>query len=236
MDRRTTAALEAMDASTQAVLHTIADVDDDALREPSLLPGWSRGHVLAHLARNADGLVNLAAWARTDVETPMYASREQRDADIEAGAVQSADALRADLAASAERLDSALAELSDEQWDAAIRYGAGNVAGVARDVPRLRRTELEIHHVDLDLGYTLAHLPADLVSTLIEQRVAELSAPARGIDLVLVDYDADRSWTIGVGGPSVSGSAGSLLGWLLGRTDGVGLHAEQGLPELGAWR
>ena len=46
---------------------------------PSLLPGWSRGHVLTHLARNADGAVNLLTWARTGVETPQYVSQEQRE-------------------------------------------------------------------------------------------------------------------------------------------------------------
>src|SRR6266568_3680678 len=55
-------------------------------REPSLLPGWSRGHVLVHLARNADGLRNLLIWARTGVVTPQYPSQQARDDAIEAGA------------------------------------------------------------------------------------------------------------------------------------------------------
>ena len=42
---------------------------------PSLLPGWTRAHVLAHVAGNADALVNLLTWARTGEETPMYASQ-----------------------------------------------------------------------------------------------------------------------------------------------------------------
>ncbi|HEX2301338.1 MAG TPA: maleylpyruvate isomerase N-terminal domain-containing protein, partial [Pseudonocardiaceae bacterium] len=58
----------------------------DELSGPSRLPGWTRGHVVTHLARNAEGLTRLLTWARTGVETPMYPSREARAADIEAGA------------------------------------------------------------------------------------------------------------------------------------------------------
>ena len=50
---------------------------DDAFRAPSLLPGWSRAHVLTHLARNADGMINLLLWARTGIVTPAYASVER---------------------------------------------------------------------------------------------------------------------------------------------------------------
>jgi maleylpyruvate isomerase len=57
-----------------------------ALGGPSRLPGWTRGHVVCHVARNAEGLVRLLHWARTGIETPMYPSAEARVADIEAGA------------------------------------------------------------------------------------------------------------------------------------------------------
>jgi len=72
--------------STGRLLATAAELTDDQAREPSLLPGWSRGHVLTHLARNADGLRNLLIWARTGVVTPQYPSGQARDAAIEPGA------------------------------------------------------------------------------------------------------------------------------------------------------
>ena len=40
---------------------------DDAFAAPSALPGWSRAHVLTHVARNADAMINLLTWARTGV-------------------------------------------------------------------------------------------------------------------------------------------------------------------------
>ena len=73
---------------TRLVVAALADLRDDGFPAPSLLPGWTRAHVVAHLARNAEALTRLATWARTGVETPMYVSPEQRDAEIETSARQ----------------------------------------------------------------------------------------------------------------------------------------------------
>ncbi|MDP9404828.1 MAG: maleylpyruvate isomerase N-terminal domain-containing protein, partial [Actinomycetota bacterium] len=40
--------------ATERLLTTTAGLGDDAVAGPSALPGWSVGHVLGHLARNAD--------------------------------------------------------------------------------------------------------------------------------------------------------------------------------------
>src|SRR5688572_4026869 len=96
-------AMAQVGSATEHLLATAERLDDGSLREPSLLPGWTRGHVLTHVARNADGLINLLSWARTGVETPAYASREAREADIEAGAGRPVAAQLADLRDSAER-------------------------------------------------------------------------------------------------------------------------------------
>src|SRR5260370_27441423 len=75
-----------VDDATQRMLKTASTLSDEEVRQPSLLPGWTRGHVLAHLAGNADALRNLLIWARTGVKTPAYASQQARDEAIEAGA------------------------------------------------------------------------------------------------------------------------------------------------------
>ena len=80
---------------------TAAALTDAQAREPSRLPGWSRGHVLTHIARNADGLGNLLVWARTGVETPQYPSVQAREDGIEAGARRPAAELAADVTRSA---------------------------------------------------------------------------------------------------------------------------------------
>ena len=62
--------LDRLAAATDRVLATATGMNDAQAREPSLLPGWTRGHVLSHIARNADGLGNLLRWARTGTRPP----------------------------------------------------------------------------------------------------------------------------------------------------------------------
>ncbi len=151
--------IDALVASTDSLFHSLTGLTDDAVRDKSLLPGWSRGHVLTHLARNADAMMNLVTWAKTGQETPMYASRKARNAAIEEGAGRPATELVADVRATHERMLADLQALPDDAWSQVVRWGAAEKEGGADVIPLLRRTEVEIHHVDLDLDYTLAHLP-----------------------------------------------------------------------------
>lgn len=230
------ARIEAVLSSTRALQHTLEALTDDQCRQPSLLPGWSRGHVLTHLARNADALRNLVHWARTGEERRMYPSREERNAAIEAGSGRSAADLRADVAESSDRLIEDLRSLTDEQSRRSVRWGRHEHETTAAEIPQLRRTEVEIHHVDLDLDYTLAHWPEDFVEEMLSTVSAELSRRDDTPGFVLVGNDDEGRWTVGPGGPEINGPPPSLLGWLIGRTDGAGLHCDQPLPRLEAWR
>src|SRR6516165_2182531 len=93
--------LDRIAAATERLLATTGALTSAQMREPSLLPGWTRGHVLSHIARNADGLRNLLIWARTGTEIPMYASAQSRNDDIVAGAGRPAAGLVADVRESA---------------------------------------------------------------------------------------------------------------------------------------
>src|SRR5580700_9053467 len=113
--------LDRLAAATGRLLASATALTGAQLREPSLLPGWSRGHVLTHIARNADGMVNLLRWARTGTPAPMYASAESRAADIEAGAGRPAAGLTADVRESAAALAAAAADMPDGAWTAQVR-------------------------------------------------------------------------------------------------------------------
>src|SRR5919112_2556425 len=93
-----------LEEQTALVVQTARGLDDAAVRGPSLCPGWTRGHLLTHLARNADGLVNVAHSAVSGHLVPMYKSAAARNADVEAGAGRPAATLATDVENAAQRL------------------------------------------------------------------------------------------------------------------------------------
>src|SRR5499426_2863799 len=94
--RDPTASMAEVEAATARLMSTARKLTDADLREPSPLPRWTRGHVLTHIARNADGLRNLLIWAATGVETPQYADAEERETQIDAGVDRPASEIAAD--------------------------------------------------------------------------------------------------------------------------------------------
>lgn len=227
--------VEMVVASTR-YLGALTELSDEDVRAPSLLPGWTRGHVITHLARNADAFCNLLHWAETGVETPMYESQEQRDADIEAGAGRSAHDLRVDASASAGRLLQAINELDVRHEDVLVSRTRGSRPFPARDVALMRRVELEVHHADLDLGFSHRDWDPRFAHALVD-RVMEDRAD--GPAMVLRSTDTDGLWKYGVPGqgPDITGGAADLAWWVLGRGDGEGLTSDADvLPELGRWR
>lgn len=199
---------------TDRLLDDVREMDDEAVRRPSLLPGWTRGHVLTHVARNADALCRLLHWARTGEETQMYPSREVRDAEIEDGAQRSASELEADVESSAERLLAGLADLPVDRREVGVRASRGGDFP-AREILWMRIREVAYHHVDLDTGLRFADLPAPVVSRGLPEAVERT-----GVD------PAARG---------VRGEAGDLLGWLTGREGGERLGTRDRLPSLPSW-
>ena len=137
----------------------LAQLPDSELDRPSLLPGWSRRHVIAHVGYNARALTRLLTWARTGVETPMYASPEQRAAEIESGATLPARALRSLFSHSEVHLNVAWRDLPDEAWDA-VRTACMAAPARARGCARGRCVQ--------SISTTrVPRLPADLLDELL---------------------------------------------------------------------
>ncbi|MEU3414721.1 maleylpyruvate isomerase family mycothiol-dependent enzyme [Streptomyces sp. NPDC006658] len=212
--------------ATDRLLTAVAALDNAALAEPSRLPGWSRGHVLTHLARNADALVNVLEGR------PMYASAEARDTDIERGAPRPAVVQVADVRESAARFQDAGAAPAD--WSRTVELRNG-VTDSASRVPLRRWAEVELHHVDLGTGYELEDLPAEFLERetgfLAERFSGHPDVPAVRLT------DGTRAWTTGresgAPGITVTGRPADLLGWLAGRRDGASLKVDGGeLPTL----
>ncbi len=226
-------------ATTEVLAQAVAGLDDQGMHQPSRLPGWTRGHVVTHLARNADAFVNLLTWARTGIEHPMYPSRADRDADIEEGAGRLAQILHEDLRAASDRLAVASERLSDSQWLATVAGRASTVFPAA-NIPSMRLFELWVHLVDLDVGYGFEDVPADQVEGMLGTAVSRLvdrpDAPSVHLTVTLPDGE-ERVWDLvgGVGGDTheVSGAAAAALAWLTGRGDGRELMGD--VPVLPAW-
>ncbi|MGW2051188.1 maleylpyruvate isomerase family mycothiol-dependent enzyme [Streptomyces sp. NPDC001858] len=219
--------LESVRAATERLLTEVGALDNASVAEPSRLPGWSRGHVLAHLARNADALVNVLEGR------PMYADAHVRDADIERDAPRPLDVQLADVRESGVRLQEAAAAPADRSRTVQLRNG---VVDTAARVPFRRWVEVELHHVDLGIGYELEDLPEEFVVREIDF-LAERFAGHKDVPSTGLRSDDGRTWTTGGGAPGgpvgVRGPAPDLLGWLAGRRDGSGLTADGGpLPAL----
>jgi maleylpyruvate isomerase len=226
---------------TDRLMESIHGLDDDAVRLDSRCPGWSRAHVLTHLARNADGLRNVLRAAASGGDGALYESQAARNADIEAGAGRRAAELEADVETSADQLLEALAETPPEALDVKVPRlrvnddPAHQFMIPGRKVPDLRLREVVYHHIDLNTGYSFDDAAPAWV-------VREIEASARRFadgPAVLVDAGRDGSWRYGRADEdpvTVTGTPAELLGWISGRFPGQALTSSSGeLPELGPW-
>jgi maleylpyruvate isomerase len=231
--------------STAQLLATAEQFDDAAVREPSLLPGWSRGHVLTHAARNADALARLLTWAATGTVTPMYASPQARDAEIAAGSGRSAEQLLTDLREASEHFAVLAARMEPEHWTARIEARRGGPQPAAW-VPWWRLEEVLVHHVDLDAAYSPAHWPRSFTEPELAMVTARFNNPVFTPDSPAFRLHAEDSddW-YGVradpqdaSAPLVRGPSAALFAWLVGRSDGDGLNVEPhgALPEPPEWK
>lgn len=219
--------LASLHEATERLLTDAASWDNASVAQPSRLPGWTRGHVLAHLARNAEALVNVLEGR------PMYTSAEARDADIERDAGRPLDVQLADVRDTAEHLRAVAAAPAD--WSRVVELRNGITDSASR-IPFRRWVEIDLHHVDLDCGYELEDLPGEFVGREIDFLAERFTTMGNVPPTVLWSEDG-RTWTTGgasgADGVVVTGPAADLLGWLAGRRDGSALTAKGGpLPQL----
>lgn len=169
-----------LDQATQRLLDAARVLPEPDLRAPSLLPGWSRAHVLAHVARNADAMRNLLIGARVGQQRPAYASAQAREDDIETSAAQAQRDLMNDLADSAMALRTMIRQLPAEAWSFRVQMLDSGPFPAAELLAR-RLTEVELHHCDLGIGYDAAKWPASFVQ-------AQLPEPMRSLREERMNY------------------------------------------------
>ncbi|MFI1966487.1 maleylpyruvate isomerase family mycothiol-dependent enzyme [Streptomyces pathocidini] len=217
----------------------LTDLDrltDADIAAPSRLSGWTRGHVLSHLAAQVPALERLLEWARTGVERPQYADLRARDAEIEAGAGRPAAELAAEVRRTAAHFQQAVENLSEPAWKAVIRPFTGELCTPER-ILVIRLRELEVHHADLDLGYGFADIPDAALRTITEDVAGHLAQATAATTFELRDEQGAPIHRFGTGGPTVTGTRPDVLAWLTGRSAGEGLTTADGaaLPALPGW-
>jgi maleylpyruvate isomerase len=194
----------------RGLLASLDGLTDEVAAGPSLLPGWSVGHVLTHIARNADSFVRLTAAAVDGRVVPQYeGGMPSRNAEIEAGAGRSAVALVADVRESAAALDACWASAPESVWAFTGETALG--PALLSELPVRRWREVTVHRSDLGLGST----PADWPNTYVRidlPRLTMLWASRRPMGLTTLPPEA------------LAATPQARLAWLLGRAsiDGLG--------------
>jgi uncharacterized protein (TIGR03083 family) len=165
--------------ATALMLQAVDRLDETAFASPSTLPDWTVGHIVAHLHFNAEAIGRLTTWARTGVETPMYPSMQQRNADIEAGSALPPSELRELLHRSTRELDVAFEALTEKTWTNKVVTAQGRTVP-ATELVWMRFREVAVHGIDLGGGVGFADLPAAAVAKLVDEIVARRLAAGEG--------------------------------------------------------
>jgi maleylpyruvate isomerase len=209
----------------------LAELGDRELNADSLLPGWSRRHLVAHVGYNAAALCRLMDWATTGTETPMYASAEQRAREIDEGATLNAGALRNLVAHTVARLDAKWRHLPPAAWSAPVRTAQGRIVPASEAV-WMRTREVWIHAVDLGSGGRFGDFPPVVLQSLLADIVDAWRRNDRGEGLVL-DVEGCQPISITSAAPTrtVAGPLPAVVRWAAGRgTVGVDIDGAAGGP------
>jgi maleylpyruvate isomerase len=222
--------LTALARSADRFLGAVRALADDDVRRACALPGWTRGHLLTHVAQAADSRTRMLLAAAAGQTGEQYPSEQARADAIEAGARRPAAVIRADVDRAVAECLTAMRRHPAELWDAPaiwLRGGRGPVRGTVASL----RSELEYHHVDLAARYAPADWPDEFVAADLRRLTALMDHRADAPPMTLTAAGAVR---VGIVPPvEVTGPPAAILAWLSGRGDGSGLDAgAAGLPRL----
>ncbi len=225
--------MELLDSGTRRLVRSVDAMSDEQWAQPSLLPGWSRAHVVAHLTLNAEGLSGAVEGVHEGRPVPMYASQEARDGDIAALATAPPGELRDRFLASTTVIGEWVEELAENLEGTPIERTPGGRQFPAGEVGNMRVREVEIHHADLGLDYTAADWSSEFVALLLDWASRRPAGPTA---FTAHATDLDRSWTFGADAPTVSGAGSALAWWVTGRGTGDGLTSDDGrVPRMEPW-
>ncbi|GAA2798908.1 maleylpyruvate isomerase family mycothiol-dependent enzyme [Crossiella cryophila] len=178
---------------------------------PSALPGWTRGHVVAHLTNLAAAFTRQAEYAYQGAQIEVYdGGRPARDAAIEAAAHHPPELLLPTLHQSLDTLEATWNRSTPPDWQRPVTYRAGTLEDTALAWWR----ETEIHTTDLRLTYTPTDWPEAFTTYLTTYLQPRLPHPV-----------------------SLQGTPTAIAAWLAGRVPPTPVTTTPGtpLPTLNPW-
>jgi maleylpyruvate isomerase len=222
-------------AAAHRRLESVLDGLNAPVSGATALEGWTLGHLLTHLARNADAMTGVVRVAQRGEVTPMYpGGAARREADIQTGAGRPLDEQIADVRRSIAELETAWAETQVDVWETGLGERAYGLTTLA-DFVALRWREVEVHLPDLQLSGANAPTWHDLSPAYVDEEWRRLvpglgKRVPDGVTVVLVPRDRP-STAAGSGAEVVQVRAAptTILRWLFGR----GGHPNW--PALGPW-
>lgn len=199
-------------------VNELTDADLDA---PSLLPGWTRRHVIAHVGYNARAITRLVQWANTGVQTPMYSSPAARNEEIAYGATLPARALRHLDDHASVSLNVEWRDTPEAAWHRQVRTAQGRTVPLTETV-WMRTREVWVHAVDLDNGARFSDLPRPVLTRLLSEITGAWAAKGTDPGLRIQLTDVPELGELGTGAgqqtaPVVAGDLAALTQWAAGR-------------------
>ena len=195
-----------------------ASLDDAAVAAPSELPGWTRGHVLAHLAGIANAMARQVEYSTRGERIELYdGGFEGRNRAIELAAGHGAEQHRATVGTAIDRALAAFGSLDEEGWQAPITFRDGVVFDGGLALWR----ELTIHATDLGTGRGPETWSRPFCEHLFEFLAARVPEGERfvlqplGLPSVALGAAGGRSTVI-------NGMLTDIAAWLAGRTPTLG--------------
>lgn len=200
----------------------VNELSAEEFDEPSLLPGWNRRALIAHVGLNARAVRRLVTWAETGEETPMYDSNTQRDEEIDFGATLNVQAIRNLSEHAAIDLDVGWRDLPADRWNFEIKTAQGRLVPVSETI-WMRMREVWIHAVDINNGGDVADFPQVMIDMLLADLISvwRRKRAINPVDnIVLEPTDRETRFVLDESGAEdivYSGTAVDLVRWGIGR-------------------
>lgn len=144
-------------------VEAVAGLTPTELTAPSTLPGWTRAHVIAHVADGGHAFANLTEFALRGELTALFPGGvTERNERIEK--LATSPDLMTHLETGITRLEAAWSSATPTDWTRPVRFRNGDLAGTVYT----RWREVWIHLVDCETGITPAAWPSDLAAHAID--------------------------------------------------------------------